>query len=126
MKSTRSVSTRPGQMALTLTLWGRHFLGQGLGESHQGKLGSTVDGVAGDTTLSRSGGDDDNLPATTPGHHVPGHGPRTQVGAADVDRHHLVEGVLLQVNHQDPVAAGAGTGVVDQDVNLAKPVQHLA
>ena len=43
-----------------------------------------------------------------------------QVGAADVDAHNFVEGVLLQFHDEDAVAARAGTGVVDQDVDLAE------
>ena len=40
--------------------------------------------------------------------HVPGHGPRDQVGAAHVDPHHLVEGFLFQLHHQHPVLARGG------------------
>ena len=54
-----------------------------------------------------------------------GHCPRHQVSPAHIDAHYLIESRLFQLQHRHPVLAGAGAGVVDQNVDAPETGQGL-
>ena len=104
---------------------GRHLVGQRLGEADDGKLAGAIGAVARDAPLARAGRYVDDFAGAAPGNHMAAHRPADQIGAAHIDPHHLVKGVLIQLHNQHPVPAGAGAGVVDQNVHLPELVERI-